>query len=329
VGGANIARWWHLPALKKISNTSLRAVYSTQGPRGKGFANRFGAQYCCSEFQQILDDREIDAVLIVSRNQEHASQALQALNAGKHVFVEKPMALTDEECHQLVEAVARTGHVLSVGFNRRFSPFYKEQKKIFRKRPGPGVVSCRMNSPGIAGAFWMADPAIGGAILGEACHFVDLMYWLLEAEPVSVSAYSLPLGRKDPIGENNLVAAFHFADGSIGNLTYTTVGSKTSGGERVEVFASGIGCMTEDFKRISVCGNIRHNSSKWIADKGYDPQMADFIDAIRTGRRPKVDVVDGARSTIACLRMMEAAKSGVAQTIDLAPPARRLAEMPA
>ncbi len=85
----------------------------------------------------------------------------------------------------------------------------------------------------------MADPAIGGAILGEACHFIDLMYWLLDSEPVSVSAYSLPTGKADPIGENNLAASFRFADGSVGNLTYCTVGSKTSGGERVEVFAEG------------------------------------------------------------------------------------------
>lgn len=318
-GGANIARWWHLPALKKISGTSLRAVYSTQGPRGKSYANRFKAQYCCSDYQQILDDKDVDAVLIVSRNQEHAAQALQALNAGKHVFVEKPMALTEQECHDLMAAVERTGKVLSVGFNRRFSPYYLEQKKVFSKRPGPSIVSCRMNSPGISGNFWMADPAIGGAILGEACHFIDLMYWLLESEPVSVSAYSLPTGKKDPIGENNIVASFQFADGSIGNLTYTTVGSKTSGGERVEVYASGIGCVTEDFKRISIRGRMEQKRSKWIADKGYDPQMADFIDAIRQNRRPKVDVRDGARSTIGCLRMMEAAKLGVAQSISLEP----------
>ena len=78
----------------------------------------------------------------------------------------------------------------------------------------------------------MADPAIGGAILGEACHFIDLTFWLLDSEPLEVSAYSLPVGKKEPIGENNMVASFRFADGSIANLTYCTVGSRTSGGER-------------------------------------------------------------------------------------------------
>src|SRR5712692_1708179 len=129
--------------------------------------------------------------------------------------------------------------MLTVGFNTRFAPYYREQKRKLARRSGPAVINCRVNSPGIAGDYWMADHKIGGAIVGEACHFVDLMYWLLDSEPVEVSAYSLPTGKKDPIGENNLVASFHFADGSIGNLTYCTVGSGSSGRERVEDFTPG------------------------------------------------------------------------------------------
>src|SRR5258708_15792101 len=109
------------------------------------------------------------------------------------------------------------------------------------------------------------------------------MYWLLDSEPVRVSAFSLPHGKKQPIGENNLVASFQFADGSIGNLTYCTVGSKTSGGERVEVFAEGIGAMTEDFKRLGAYGNLRRMSSKWFADKGYFELLNGFIAVIGKG----------------------------------------------
>ena len=141
---------------------------------------------------------QIDAVLIASRNQHHAAQSLAALRAGKHVFVEKPMALTAEECSELCAAVEETGKQLTVGFNRRFAPFYRELKENLERRNSPAVVQCRINSPGISGSYWMADPAIGGAILGEACHFIDLMYWLLDSEPVSVSAYSLPTGKADP-----------------------------------------------------------------------------------------------------------------------------------
>ena len=317
VGAGNLARWEHLPNLQKIDGAVLHAVYSSSGVRGKSYGVRFGAAYCCSEYDEILKDPSIDIVLIVSRNQDHAPQALAALRAGKHVFVEKPMALTDAECAGLRLAVAETGKQLTVGFNRRYAPYYVEVKKQLKRRSSPAVVNMRVNSPGISGAYWMADPAIGGAILGEACHFVDLVYWMLESEPVSVSAYSLPTDKKDPIGENNLVACFRFADGSIANLTYCTVGSKTSGGERVEVFAQGVGAMTEDFKQLTIAGGMRRTSSKWFADKGYTEQMTAFIEGIRAGKTPEVTVLDGARATIGCLRMMESARTLVPCLISL------------
>jgi predicted dehydrogenase len=309
VGAGNLARWAHLPNLKKIPNVSLKAVYSASGARGKSYARRFGAEYCCSDYDEILSDTDIDVVMILSRNQHHAPQALQALDRGKHVFLEKPMALTDEECIALCRTVEETGKQLTVGFNRRFSPFYIEQKKQLSRRAGPAVINCRVNSPGISGDYWMADPAIGGAILGEACHFVDLMYWLLESEPVSVSAYSLPSGKQDPIGENNIAASFRFADGSIGNLTYCTVGSRTSAGERVEAFAQGTGVVVEDFKQLKIQGSLERKKSKMWADKGYGAQLESFISGIRKGEAPAVDVRDGARATIACLRMMESART--------------------
>jgi predicted dehydrogenase len=216
-----------------------------------------------------------------------------------------------------VAAVARTGKVFTVGFNRRFAPFYLDLKRQAERRSGPAVLNCRVNSPGISGTFWMADPAIGGAILGEACHFVDLMYWLLESEPVAVSAFSLPTGKPEPVGENNLVASFRFADDSIANLTYCTVGSKTSGGERVELFATGMGAVTENFKHVSIRTGMRRDKSKWWAAKGYGEQMKSFVQAIRTGGAPEATVLDGARATIGCLRMLESAKAREPRGIDL------------
>src|SRR6202008_1832960 len=136
------------------------------------------------------------------------------------------------------------------------------------------------------------------------CHFVDLMYWLLESEPVSVSAYSLPTGSTEPVGENNIVASFLFADGSVGTLTYCTVGSKTSGGERVEAFAQGIGVMTEDFKHLMVKGSLAHSSKKMFAEKGYEAQMLSFVESIRKGVAPPVTIRDGVRATIGCLKIL-------------------------
>ena len=308
VGAGNLARWVHLPNLKKVPNAHLRAVFSANGPRGKSYALRFGAEYCCSEYTEVLNDPEIEVVVIVSRNGQHAPQALQALQAGKHVFLEKPMALTVDECRALYLAVGRSGKHLTIGFNRRYSPSYCGLKREIVRRKGPAVLNLRVNSPGISGDYWMADPATGGAIVGEACHFVDLMYWLLDSEPVLVSAWSLPTGKKDPIGENNLVASLRFADDSVANLTYCTVGSKTSGGERVEAYAPGIGAIAEDFKHLTVRGGRISKRSSWFAEKGYAEQLRAFFDEIKGGEAPAINVRDGARATIVCLRMIESAR---------------------
>jgi predicted dehydrogenase len=179
------------------------------------------------------------------------------------------------------------------------------------------VITARVNSPAISGSYWMADPSFGGAILGEACHFVDLFYWLLDSEPASVSAYSLPTGSRDPVGLNNMVASFRFADGSIANLTYCTVGSRTSGGERVEVFASGTGAATEDFKSLTIAGSKRTRRSRWFAAKGYREQFLAFVQSIQTGTPPAVTVVDGARATLCCLGMLESARRRQPVDIDL------------
>jgi predicted dehydrogenase/threonine dehydrogenase-like Zn-dependent dehydrogenase len=318
VGAGNLARWAHLPNLKKIRGTAIHAVCSASGARGRTYAERFGASYCTSDFQDILADRSVDLVLILSRNQQHASQALAALNAGKDVFVEKPMALTEDECRAISRAVTETGRQLTVGFNRRFAPYYVEMKKRLEQRTGAAIINIRVNSPDISGSYWMADPRTGGgAILGEACHFVDLMYWLLGAEPLNVSAYSLPAGNAEPIGENNLVASFRFADGSIGNLSYSTVGSRTSAGERVEAFAQGISVTVEDFKRLIINGAVRREHSRLWPEKGYLEQMKSFVASIRKGDPPPVTVRDGARATIGCLRMLDSARELVAKDVSL------------
>jgi len=326
VGAGNLARWVHLPNLKQIPGVKLRAIQSASGARAKSYALRFGAEYCTSDYEQILQNPAVQVVVIVSRNQHHAGQALAALRADKHVFVEKPMALTEEECLALAHATAESGKQLTVGFNRRYAPSYLRLKEQLSRRAGPAVLNCRVNSPGISGSYWMADPAIGGAILGEACHFIDLFYWLLDSEPIEVSAYSLPTGKKDPIGENNMVAAFRFADGSIANLTYCTVGSRTSGGERVEIFAPGIGGFAEDFKQSAIKTSIVRRHSSWFREKGYETQMRAFFSALQQAKPPDITVRDGVRSTLGCLRMMQSARDHAICPIDLdnllAPPPR-------
>jgi len=308
VGAGNIARWAHLPNLGRIPGVRLQAICSTSGARAKSYGLRFRAAYSCTDYQEILADPEVDVVLIANRHHHHAAQALAAVRAGKHVFLEKPMALTEAECRALWQAVDETGRHLTVGFNRRFAPLYRELKRHLNRRTGAAVINCRVSSV-FSVSHWSADPSLGGAILGEACHFVDLMYWLLGSEPVSVSASSLPTATRDPIGLNNIASSFRFADGSIASLTYCTVGSRTSGGERVEVFAAGLEAGIEDFKRLSVRGTLHHDRRQWWPDKGHTAHLESFLSGIREGRAPEIGVRDGARATVACLAMLESARS--------------------
>jgi predicted dehydrogenase/threonine dehydrogenase-like Zn-dependent dehydrogenase len=317
LGAGNLARWSHVPNLQKIPNVELRAVQSGGGVRAKSYGTRFGAEYASTDLNEVLADKAIDGVLVTSRNQYHASQSIAALRAGKHVFVEKPMAITEAECHDVLRAVAETGCQLTVGFNRRFAPYYQAARREVRTRSGPVVINCRVNSPGIANGYWMADPAIGGAILGEACHFIDLMYWMLDSEPVQVAAYSLPPEQKEPAGENNLAATIRFADGSVATLAYSTVGSKTSNGERVEIFGQGFGVMTEDFKRLRIARGMRRESSKIWPDKGYGSQMQSFVQCIRDGKPQEISALDGARASLVCVRIMESCRTGLPLAINM------------
>ena len=156
----------------------------------------------------------------------------------------------------------------------------------------------------------MADPSIGGAILGEACHFVDLFAWLLDSEIVSVSAFRLPKRAAEPFGENNIAGALHFADGSVASLTYCTVGNPKGGGERVEAFAPGVSVAVEDFRTLYTPGALREKRQRLFPEKGYDDQLAAFIAAVRGGKGTYPDAVDGARSTAVCLQLLASAERG-------------------
>lgn len=301
VGAGNLAKWAHLPAIQKIAGANLHAVYSNRGAQGKAYAMRFAAKYSTSDYEQILNDADVDAILISSRHEEHAQQAVDALNAGKHVFIEKPMAVTIEECQAIYKAVQLSGKRLMVGFNRRFAPYYVEMKREISKRTSPIVISTRMNSPGIENG-WAAEKSQGGVVLGEGCHFVDLMFWLLESEPISVSAYGF--------GEHNVAATLKFADGSIGNFIYTVVGSETSGGEMVEVFAPGVSVLSEDFKRIVIKKKKRDARSKFFAAKGYQEQLESFVKSLKNGAETEVTAIDGTRATLGCLLMLESVRTG-------------------
>jgi predicted dehydrogenase len=311
VGAGNIAKWAHLPVIRKVPGASLRAVQSGTAARTVSYARRFGAAYATSSFQEVLDDAEVDAVLITSRNPQHASQAVASLKAGKHCFVEKPVALTREECDALREASQVSGCIAVTGFNRRFAPDYVALHAAARRASGPLAIQCTVTSPGISGDYWMADPAIGGAILGEACHFVDVIAWVGGARIRSVSAMSLPEEMVGGQGSNTLSVTFALENGNVGSLLYSTLGNAAETGERTIVLGSGLRAETENFRKLWIRGaGQKVSTTRFFADKGYKEQLESFVNAIRGTAAPRVTTQEGIDATLVCLAMIESAREG-------------------
>jgi len=314
IGAGNIAKWAHLPIIKGIPNAALRTVQSGNGARAVSYARRFGAAAATTDYASVLNDPSIDAVIITSRNPQHASQAIAALRAGKHCFVEKPVALTHEECEELVAAAQQSGKIAVTGFNRRFAPDYTALEAAARQVSGPLAIQCTVTSPGISGSYWMADPAIGGAILGEACHFVDVIAWVGGARIESVTAIALDDEANGGQGSNTLSATFQLANGSVGSLLYTTMGHASHTGERTVVLGAGFRGETEDFRLLRIDGGGRRTRTKrFFANKGYREQLQNFVRCVRGEAITGAGVDVGVHSTLVCLAMIASAKQDGAQ----------------
>jgi predicted dehydrogenase len=253
-------------------------------------------------------------VMICTRHDSHARIALEALRSGKHVFLEKPMAMTGEDCRRLVQAVRETGLGFQVNFNRRFSPLHDMARKTISGR-NPKLISVRMNSPDMTQSYWMMDEREGGgAVLGEGCHFFDLLPWYAESEPVSVFACSLHEPGSRAVGRNKIACTVFFKNGSVGSLVYQTIGGRGLGSERAEISAGGRTVVVEDFKKLRIWNESSYapeRNWRWRPDKGHYANLDSFIGKVKAGANFTDQAVDGARATICALSALESAKTGM------------------
>lgn len=317
IGLGNIATWVHLPNVGKHPNLELRGVCTPKGYRAKHLGRRFKSRYCTTDYREIISDPGIDIVFICTRNNTHARIALEALNAGKHVFIEKPAAMTREDCLRLCKAVEKTGLGFAVNYNRRFSPMYGIVREHF-KNVHPKVISMRMNSPDMRGNYWMMDPEEGGgAILGEACHFFDLIRWYAGSDPSTVYADGLKDGADGQVRGNNLVCSITFENGSIAGLLYETVGSRDLGSERLEISAAGKSAVVEDIRAMRIYdGMAGIKRSKFRPEKGYYEILDDFVRGIRAGRSFMEEALNGAKATLCALTALKSAESHVPEPVE-------------
>lgn len=288
VGGGAFAKAVHLPNLKALGDkVSLRAVVSRTGHSALTLARQFGAGYSATRLEDALDDPQVDAVLIATRHDSHGSMVLSALRAGKHVFVEKPLALTAAEIAGIKDFLAANpdGPVLVTGFNRRFSPFALRLGEILAKRRAPLAVTYRMNAGRLPHDHWVHGPEGGGRNRGEACHIYDLFTALTGSACVSTQVTALEPGEGIYRRDDNFSAGFTFEDGSIATLLYTALGSADHPKERMEVFSDGRVLALDDYKALSVQGAKVGGLTLPVPDKGHAACLAAFVEAA-SGRAP-------------------------------------------
>jgi predicted dehydrogenase len=251
----------------------------------------------------------VHAVVIATRHDEHAALAARALESGKAVFVEKPLAL-DGPSLERVLASAASGPPLLVGFNRRFAPATQFVLERLRRLPGARVIHIRVNAGAIPADSWMHDPAVGGGrLIGEGCHFIDLATYLAGSAVTDVQVAAL--GGGDPAAplHDNVHVALRFADGSLASVLYTSKGNARAGKERVEVFAAGTTAVIEDFRAAEFHGE-RTEHWKGKQDKGHAEQLRLFLDALRTGGPspiPLAQLEETSRITLRAAAMLSGA----------------------
>jgi predicted dehydrogenase len=314
IGAGAFARGTLLPALTAAGAT-LSAVASQSGLTARDAAARFGFERAAASADEILADERIDAVMIATRHDSHASLAARALAAGKAVFLEKPLALSERQLVE-VEQALRDDSVFMVGFNRRFAPLVERLRSAF----GEGVprqVAIRVNAGRLEAHHWLHDPAVGGGrLLGEGCHFVDFVAYLADSPIVSAYATAVPQPTRPLECSDCFSAVLRCANGTIGTVVYSGDGDARLAKERVEAFGSGVSAILDDFRRLEIYALSRRSVTKERQDKGHRAQMTRFVQALRGEAAPPLasSYIDSTRATLA---LVESLRSDQAVTVQV------------
>ena len=307
LGAGLFANAMLLPAVKKAGDIEVIGIASAGGLHAQHSGKKYGFQYATSSDEEIINDPNINTVAILTRHDSHADLVVKALKAGKHVFVEKPLAITSDQLSAINKQLKKTDNcLLMTGFNRRFAPLAQSLSSFLFQRTEPLHVHYRVNAGYIPLNHWTQDPNIGGGrIIGEGCHFIDLVTFLVGEAPVSVSAHALPDGGK--YREDNVSMTFTFPDGSIGVVDYLANGDKSFPKERVEVFCGGKIAVLDDFVSLRIVRDGKKKDERGAQDKGHVNEWKAFAQAIRKGGEPPIpyeQMVGVTRATFAALESL-------------------------
>ncbi len=285
IGAGNFAMQTLLPALQR-TNATLHTIASAGGASAAIAARKFGFQQATTDTAALLANPAINTVLITTQHNSHARFVVAALRAGKHVFVEKPLALDRQELAEVGTALAAApGQQLLVGFNRRFAPLAVQMKRLVTARSQPMSMIYTVNAGEIPANHWTQDPVSGGGrIIGEGCHFIDLLCYLAGTPLVDVQAHMLGAAPGLAIQADKMSILLNFADGSTGVVHYLANGNKRFPKERIEVFSAGRMLVLDNFTQLQGYGwpGLRQVRT-WRQNKGHGEEMQAWVERIRTG----------------------------------------------
>jgi predicted dehydrogenase/threonine dehydrogenase-like Zn-dependent dehydrogenase len=307
IGAGNYASRILIPAFK-ASGAQLHSIVSSGGVNSVVHGKRVGFIQALSNVDNMFADKSVNAAVIVTRHNTHASLVCKALRAGKHVFVEKPLAISLEELAE-VEAIYHTTVIsqkqlhLMVGFNRRFAPHVQKMKALLTPIKAPKSFIMTINAGAISSDHWTQDSTIGGGrIIGEACHFIDLMRYLAGSEIISAEARRIGKTPYLDVTEDNASITLGFADGSFGTIHYLANGAASFPKERIEVFTSGRILQLDNFRKLKGFGWPGFQKmNQWRQDKGQRACASAFLSAIEQGSTspiPVDEIFEVARVTI-------------------------------
>ncbi|MBN1580635.1 MAG: bi-domain-containing oxidoreductase [Anaerolineae bacterium] len=316
IGAGLFARGTLLPALQKVSGVSYVGVATASGMSGRHIADKFGFTYCTTDYRQLLEDESVRAILVLTRHGSHARFVSEALRAGKAVFVEKPLSLDKESLEQVVKAWQEGSGFLMVGFNRRFAPITQYVQARLQGGTGPLVAHCRCNAGYIPPDSWVHHPEEGGGrIIGEVCHFVDLIQTLTDGLPIEV--YVASANGSEAALQDNITVSLKLDNGSVGSIVYAAGGDKSFPREYVEVLGRGTVATIQNFKSASITRAGRTlKKSRQGMDRGHLGELDMFFRHLRERSPQPVPIRDYVATTLATLAMQESITTGKAVGVD-------------
>jgi predicted dehydrogenase len=290
-----------IPAFRR-AGANLLTLVTSGGISAVRHGKKNGFIIASTDIEHALAE-EIDTVVIATQHNLHASQTVQALQRGKHVFVEKPLALTHDQIDEIQAALTNSNSMLMVGYNRRFSPHIQKIKGLLAATTSPKTFIMTMNAGEIAKSHWTQDPALGGGrIIGEACHYIDLMRFLAGAKIKSFNAMKIGESDHFEITEDKASISLAFEDGSMGVIHYFANGGKLFPKERVEIFCGNAVLQLDNFKTLRGFGWKGFKRMKlWSQDKGQQNCVNAFMASVRRGSEspiPKDEILEVARTSI-------------------------------